>query len=536
MSPIKSITANDIGGELLPIITRGLYKDPLDALREYIQNSIDAGSSEVHVTLSRDLIMIRDDGTGMNESTARNSVRLGISEKKHTHDIGFRGIGIYSSFELCSELEIYTKVIESSEGYLVRFNFDGMRTRLEQDEKRKKLGHKKKFYLEKLLKETVVTKVDEEHVITTHGTVVILNGIRPEFQKRIIDTAEVIEYLQNVIPLPFSERFSYSTIIDEKLRRNDYRSIKLKLTSPDHDDYIYKPYEDSIFEHGKGEKPKFFEVKRRNSVKKFGFCWVCHNDDRKALKQDEMRGILIKKFGFSIAGREYLETYFTRVVFNRRITGELIVQNRNLIPNAARSDFEHNEARAEFILALTDLVQEMTSWAENIQQRLKARELLADMAPVVSEINDKLLESSRDISALLSFNVQLRDFKKQLSTHQKMMHRYDGKLYAKTTKLVHKAEKTIHDLLTIKNRSTKGSNDLLVDILKSTKLKADENELEYANEEPKSLIELFDQKELLTSAPLRDAIVYIDQLLHHLLSKKRYQIELRNLIDTLEEE
>jgi len=38
----KKFGAQDIGAELLPVITRGLYRDPLDALREYIQNAIDA--------------------------------------------------------------------------------------------------------------------------------------------------------------------------------------------------------------------------------------------------------------------------------------------------------------------------------------------------------------------------------------------------------------------------------------------------------------------------------------------------------------
>ena len=40
-------TKEDIGGEILPILTTGLYRNTLDALREYIQNSIDARTSEI---------------------------------------------------------------------------------------------------------------------------------------------------------------------------------------------------------------------------------------------------------------------------------------------------------------------------------------------------------------------------------------------------------------------------------------------------------------------------------------------------------
>ena len=36
----------DIGGELLPILSKGLYTDPLHAVREYVQNSVDADAQK----------------------------------------------------------------------------------------------------------------------------------------------------------------------------------------------------------------------------------------------------------------------------------------------------------------------------------------------------------------------------------------------------------------------------------------------------------------------------------------------------------
>ena len=36
-----NFTKEDIGGEILPILTTGLYRNTLDALREYIQNAVD---------------------------------------------------------------------------------------------------------------------------------------------------------------------------------------------------------------------------------------------------------------------------------------------------------------------------------------------------------------------------------------------------------------------------------------------------------------------------------------------------------------
>jgi HSP90 family molecular chaperone len=61
----------DIGGEILPILTTGLYRDSLDALREYIQNSIDAGAKSVNLVIDPDTVAVTDDGDGMSESEAR---------------------------------------------------------------------------------------------------------------------------------------------------------------------------------------------------------------------------------------------------------------------------------------------------------------------------------------------------------------------------------------------------------------------------------------------------------------------------------
>ncbi len=139
---------SDIGGEILPILTTGLYRDSLDALREYIQNSIDAGAKAVNLVIDPDTVAVTDDGDGMSESDARKALRLGLSEKNPTHNIGFRGIGIYSAFNLCDKLEIFTKAEDSATGYYLSFDFKIVRTQLLADQERRKKGLPSKLYLE----------------------------------------------------------------------------------------------------------------------------------------------------------------------------------------------------------------------------------------------------------------------------------------------------------------------------------------------------------------------------------------------------
>ena len=104
-----NFSKEDIGGEILPILTTGLYRDTLDALREYIQNAVDAEADLIELLVDPDVVSIRDNGSGMNAAQARNAIRFGVSDKSPLRNVGFRGIGIYSGFNVCDSLEVFTK-------------------------------------------------------------------------------------------------------------------------------------------------------------------------------------------------------------------------------------------------------------------------------------------------------------------------------------------------------------------------------------------------------------------------------------------
>jgi len=51
MGNIKT-TRYDVGAEVLSILTRGMYPDPKDTLREYIQNGVEAFLHQVNQPLN----------------------------------------------------------------------------------------------------------------------------------------------------------------------------------------------------------------------------------------------------------------------------------------------------------------------------------------------------------------------------------------------------------------------------------------------------------------------------------------------------
>ncbi len=65
------LTKFDIGGEIISILTKGMYPDPRDAVREYIQNGVDAQAKNIQVKVRLNSVVVQDDGIGMDYKTLR---------------------------------------------------------------------------------------------------------------------------------------------------------------------------------------------------------------------------------------------------------------------------------------------------------------------------------------------------------------------------------------------------------------------------------------------------------------------------------
>lgn len=100
------LSNSDIGGEIISIITKGMYTDPKDALREYVQNGVDAGARKIEIKIRQNVISIQDNGKGMTRGVMRRAVRVGMSDKNPKFSVGFMGIGLYSAFHLCDILTL----------------------------------------------------------------------------------------------------------------------------------------------------------------------------------------------------------------------------------------------------------------------------------------------------------------------------------------------------------------------------------------------------------------------------------------------
>ena len=97
-----------VGKYTLESLTTGMYSDPKIVYREYIQNSVDSLENAVsqnmiepqsmRIDIVADIenayISIRDNGTGIKAAEAASTLmNIGNSQKRHSNNRGFRGIG-----------------------------------------------------------------------------------------------------------------------------------------------------------------------------------------------------------------------------------------------------------------------------------------------------------------------------------------------------------------------------------------------------------------------------------------------------------
>jgi hypothetical protein len=416
------ISKNDIGAEVISILTKGMYPDPKDALREYIQNGVDADAKNIGIKIRQKTIIIEDDGQGMNHDVLRKAIRVGISEKNPAKNVGFMGIGIYSAFHLCDKLIIYSRGTENISNKL-QMDFGSMRIILD-DQKEKRLSRKIRtedlIDLQTLL-ESYITLTKNGSMATEQfpmrGTRIELTGLETEFYSALSDFEDVAEYLRNVIPLPFDHvKFTYGERIEKRIadicakHNQKFEIIKLKLQINSEEEELFRPYRDTEFNSKTNTKPlppKFFIIKNSEF---FGVAWGCLNSVRKKIENKSLRGFILKRQGFSIGKRENMVRFFPRGnTFFDRYSGEVILINPKLMPNASRTELEYSPLRNIFYQQLLKFGEKFDQIGNEFQEFSKGDDALLKLNEDVRGLIGTYNESEGDPQIIIQKIVDVND-------------------------------------------------------------------------------------------------------------------------------
>jgi len=541
------ITKHDIGGDLISILTRGMYPDPRDTLREYVQNGVDANAKNIEIKIRGNSIVVEDDGDGMDEETILKAIRVGISDKNPKNDVGFRGIGIYSSFHLCDQLHIYSKA-QGDVPHLLTFNFDRMREILDQQQKDRLKGHltgDDLVDLQSLLERYIEYKtIKPDEFLKETGTRVEMVNLDPSFFKSLSKFEEVADYIRQVVPLHFDpDKFKYTQKIENEITKlcKDHKAgfslIDLTLQVDSRVEKLYRPYTNELFDK-EPLSPRFRAVKYKNHF--FGVAWGCLNSTRRKINDKKLRGFLIRKQGFAIGTRSDVAKYFGRTTYFDRYIGEIIIVHPDLLPNAARADLEMSPLRASFYEALTDVATFYNERANEYQEFTKGDDELNEAVEDLKQLEASISFQSENLEQLIDSIVKVRDIRERIKGRLKRKALREEKKddAKKIVKSAEALEKAIQSFINQRRKGTKTKKGKTpetksqerVKELPETKPKEEENL-------PESLSEVFEILGLSVSKDIKKALEIIDEkfIQASTPNKTEYLLALKNLKDELED-
>lgn len=86
-------------------------QSPRHVLSELLQNADDVGATWASVAISDEQFSFMHNGKDFDKTSFHSLCQFGISNKRHLHTIGFRGMGFKSTFSLGSKVEVITPTL-----------------------------------------------------------------------------------------------------------------------------------------------------------------------------------------------------------------------------------------------------------------------------------------------------------------------------------------------------------------------------------------------------------------------------------------
>ena len=374
-----------IGKFTLESLTTGMYNEPETCYREYIQNAVDSidcaveqgiiesAESRIEIIVDEELqtISIKDNGVGLKSEVAgKTLLDIGNSSKTHTSNRGFRGIGRLGGLSYCRKLSFCTSAQGDNTKTLVTFDCESLKLLLVP-------GQNENYTLQNVIEKVTTVTVSEEQA-SAHYFIVRMEGV--DDIETLLNLEMVRDYVSQVAPLPFKERFFWGKQINHELEEHgviiheypifigsDFESLK----------QVYKPYKLTldISSRSVSSKDEIYGISYYsvldNADNLLAYGWFADTDYLGTLTDDSISGIRVRVGNILIGSGKTLSPYFKESRFNGWVIGELYIITPSLIPNARRDDFERNDIFTEFEKGVRNTVGTVVS--ERVRRASKER-------------------------------------------------------------------------------------------------------------------------------------------------------------------
>lgn len=343
-----------VGAFVLETLTTGMYTDPFDCIREYIQNASDSifnaerfsqleknnGRIEVSINPQKRTLSIRDNGVGISSAEAESKLlNIGMSDKVYGEEAGFRGIGRLAGIAYCDRLKFITSAKHEDEMSVLTFDCESIRRSISPSVKQ----------IEEL------TNVLEKHVSqdleptkkNDHFLEVRMEGL-DESVAKFLDVNQLEEYLGQVAPVEYdAQRFVFATKIEKWVadHKISVPSVQLVLQTPETQRQVFKPYK-THYKTKKGDydfdiQDIVFYPDELKDGRRF-WMWYAKTPLLGMFDDDRVSGLRFRRNNIAIGGPQRVAELFSggEGRLNYWTMGEIHILTSDIVPNARRDGFE----------------------------------------------------------------------------------------------------------------------------------------------------------------------------------------------------
>ena len=327
-------------------------------------------------------------------------------------NVGFRGIGIYSGFDICNRLLVTTKTSGEAKARILEFDFGEMKAQLkaERDAKSQRTS------LTELLTKYSHFKQEEDQV-DRHYTIVQLEELSRVHIGHLADHELLRTYMLHNLPIDFADNFPYKDQINSQLENHvpGYNAVRVKLLTD------FAPPEIIVRPNIPNLREPIMDTVRNADGKKIAYYWACLHAKGGELPDgySEYRGLVYKVRGFTIGNRSRLRGYFTTAkgTLYDWCTGEVYVIDENVVPNAARNDFEASPEKLQLETAVGDAMRDLNNLAVRFQEQKNADKDFEKVSGYLDEVEKKA--ASYNLSECSEAHRQLERYLDSLKKKQR---------------------------------------------------------------------------------------------------------------------
>lgn len=338
---IPAVSAQ-VGGDILGLITSGMYGTPLAVVREYVQNAADAyesvgiydGKLDINVDPARMRLTILDFGPGL---TSRGALRallpVASSEKTVERNRGFRGIGRLSGLAFADSVRFVTCAKGEAEATQVTWDGASLRRNIAQG-----------MDAPNAIERSVSWGPTDETEDLESFLRVEISGIARHAAPELLNREKVRQYISEVCPVPFAATCSLGSDIRRHVRREE-SLCELRIYLNADEQPVARTLTDSFKVSEAREDAcrglEFLDLPNIDGTGSVAIGWIAHSSYLGAIhKAAGIRGIRARAGNIQIGDESVFDALFEEERFNRWCIGEIHLTDKRVIPNARRDYFE----------------------------------------------------------------------------------------------------------------------------------------------------------------------------------------------------